>query len=110
MSFVTPSGGGGGAIVEQSVRVTFAMSPYPVSATDQKMVCDCTGGNIIVNLPTAIGINGRVLTIKKMDITTNTVTITPFGAQTIDIQPNYVISIPNDSISVEADSGNWWIV
>jgi len=110
MSFTTPSAGGGGAAVEQSVRVTFVDSPYPVSAIDQKMMVDATGGNIIINIPTAIGNDGRVLTIKKIDNSVNTVTVSGFGGQTIDDQPSYVISVRYDSISINADSGNWWIV
>jgi hypothetical protein len=93
-----------------STRIAFVNSPYGVLAADQKIFCDAIGGAIIVNLPSALLNDGRELTVKKLDVSLNTVTIVGFGAQTIDDSPNKVISIRYDSVSLGAEGGNWWII
>jgi hypothetical protein len=92
-----------------TIRITSGMSPYLVTAGDNKMICDATGGSIAITLPLASTHNGRELTIKKIDGTANTVTVYTAGGETIDNSSSKVISILYDSITINADTGNWWI-
>ncbi len=85
-------------------------SPYTVLATDFTILCDCTGGAITVNLPTAVGITGRIYNIKKTDSSVNAVTIDGNGAETIDGAATVTISFQYDSYSVQSNGTNWVIV
>jgi hypothetical protein len=91
----------------QVVTITFAMSPYTAAATDWLIKVDCTGGIVVVNLPTAVGIKGKEYIVKKIDATANQVTIDASGAQTID----GVLQVPLvgqwDTWSGVSDNANW---
>jgi hypothetical protein len=83
------------------VFLTFASSPYAVTAADRGKVLsvDATGGAVVVNLPTIVSL---VLTspfniaVKKTDAGGNTVTINRGGAtDTIDGATNKVLAVQN---------------
>lgn len=59
-------------------------SPYTLLATDDLVLCDCTSGNIVINLPALSAADVKEYNIKKMDVTANTITIDPNGSETID--------------------------
>ena len=75
----------------------------------RNILVDCTAGNVIVNLNSAIG-NSCVYKIKKKDATANTVTIATLGSQTIDGSATHVISVQNVARDVVSDDANWFIV
>lgn len=88
-------------IIGTSKRVTFADSPYTVLATDTSLLCDTTGGSIVLQLP-ALAVLGDRLIFAKMDIGANAVSILPNGAETIDGFASYSISILNESVALQA--------
>ena len=64
---------------------------YETSSKYEKVIlCNATLNPIIVNIPTAVD-NNATLFIKKIDSSSNTVTITPTGAETIDSAPTKVL-------------------
>ena len=81
-----------------------------LAATDHTVLCDCQLNNISVNLPTAVGIDGQIFVIKKVDTTGNFITIFPSGAETIDGASLHIINTANESIHVQAYSGSWFII
>ncbi len=93
------------------VSVNFAASPYTVTPVAGEVVyfIDATGGNVVINLPTAIG-NTAKYQIKKVDSTANTITVDANGSQTIDGSLTAVISVPNLSITLISDNANLRII
>lgn len=89
--------------------IVFGQSPYTVTTLDFFIDVDASGGNTIINLPTAVGIQGRVYNIKKIDSSSNTVAVQPFGAQTIDGQTSISMSAQYTAISIHSNNSNWWI-
>lgn len=85
-------------------------SSITLAATDHTVLCDCQLNNISVNLPTAVGIDGQIFVIKKVDTTGNFITIFPSGAETIDGASLHIINTANESIHVQAYSGSWFII
>lgn len=76
--------GGGGTPTVTSIDNTD--SPYAASS-GEVIICDTSSGAIEVDLPTASGISGETITIRKDgagDTTTNLVTLDPNGSETID--------------------------
>ncbi len=63
-----------------------------------------------INLPSAVSVgNTFKVWIKKTDLSTNTVTIVPFGAQTIDGCTSKVLYDYGDFIEVRSDGSNWML-
>ena len=69
-----------------------------------------TNGAITVTLPTAVGINGRDYTIKKMDSGATTMTVACTGGETIDGDATKTIKNQYTAIVVRSDNTNWVIV
>lgn len=94
-----------------SLTVT-STSATPYSAVaDEVVLMDATAGAKTVNLVAAATAgSGGSLYVKKVDTSTNTVTIDGNGAETIDGSLTYVITTPYDSIRVISDGSNWSII
>lgn len=68
-------------------------------------------GVITINLPTAVGIEGRIYRIKKISVTAlNNVIIDPFGAQTIDGSLTTTLTTIYQSVSMQSNGANWFII
>lgn len=91
-----------------TIPVDQSMSPYTSTRTSGNKVflCDATAGNIIINLPSAVG-NSAVFTFKKIDSSANTVTIVPSESQTIDDDADKEILFENTTFSIASDNVNW---
>lgn len=98
MSFGTKliSGDGQGAYVAKT-------GTYTASATDYTI--DCTANTFTVNLPTAVGITGRVYVIKNSGA--GTITIDPAGAETIDGAATLDIAVQWVAKTVQSTGANW---
>ena len=91
----------GGAVVQK----TFADSPYAASWVDH-IEPDCTGGNVIINYPSAIANNGNTISILRADNTVNTLTAVPNGAETINGLPNKTIPTQWNVLLVKSNGTN----
>jgi uncharacterized membrane protein (Fun14 family) len=64
---------------------------------------------MVLDLPDATGVAGRVYSIKKVDSTTNTVTLSPSGIQKIDGAGSLVLSLQYESTQLVSDGSNWFV-
>lgn len=70
-------------------NVNAASSPYTTLLTDEFILIDASGGNVIVNiLSTSVAVK---YTFKRSDATTNTITINPPLGETIDGVASYTL-------------------
>jgi collagen triple helix repeat protein len=92
------------------VTVTFADSPYTALPSDWMIKADASGGPIIINLPTAVGITGKQYVVKKIDTSGNVVTIDPAGLETIDGVTTVGLSTQWDLVVLVSDGSNWMII
>ena len=107
----TGNGGGGGIgpLQRTEKTLTFADSPYTVLTSDYALLCDCTSGVIVVNLPTAMG-NTRELQLMKIDASANAVDIDPFGTETINGALNNTgLDVQGEAFTIRADKANYRI-
>jgi len=104
----TVSGGGGGYSV---TSVTSTSSSPSDTSGERILLCDAAtaGGNITVNIPTAVG-NTAKFTIKKTDSGSNIVTIDPNSTETVDGFTTFVLYSQHDSITFISDNANWRII
>lgn len=97
---------------QQSLGVkTTANKVAAYNAAEETVIpCDATTAAFAVNLPTAVGIRGRVYIIKKVDVTANAVTVTPNGAETIDGAATVVLNAQWQVTRIVSDNANWLII
>lgn len=84
-------------------------TPHTVLTTDTMV--DATSANHVENLPAISGLSGnREVLIKKVDSSSNTVTVTANGSDTIDGSSTYVLSAQYDFVRLVAGNGTVWHV
>jgi cytoskeletal protein CcmA (bactofilin family) len=103
-----------GVKLNQNMIVSFTRPtsyPYGVSNNDYLILVDSTQGRLI-NLPTAIGLSGKVMMIKDASgrASTGTIRIKPTGAQTLDGRTGYNLNVNYGGVFVVSDNVNWYIV
>jgi hypothetical protein len=108
------NGSGGAAWQDQAGRtlvatITSAASPYTIT-TATTVLCNAAGGAITVNLPAASGNSGKILNVKKTDSSVNNVTVDGNVAETIDGALTQALKKQWDSIQIQCDGSNWFII
>jgi hypothetical protein len=87
------------------IQKVFADSPYTASWGEDIEV-DCTGGNVIINYPTAVGNNGGTVSVMRIDASANTITVEPNGAETLNGAANTTINSQWDVLLVKSNGTN----
>lgn len=91
--------------------VTFAMSPFALTADHAGLVLvDCTGGNVVLNLPAASVVAGlpiRYVAVKT-DASVNTGTFNRAGANTIDGAPSFALATQYQSRTIRSNAVDGW--
>ena len=87
---------------------TETTSTINVASTDGIILVDASAGAAVINLPSAVGNNGRRITIKKIDITNNTATLS--ADTNIDGLDTFTINKKYDAVEVMSDNTQWWII
>jgi hypothetical protein len=78
---------------------------------DETILADATSGAFTVTLLDATQTpKGRMFIIKRISVGSNNVTIATTSSQTIDGATTYVMTTPNQSITVVSDGANWQIL
>jgi len=114
MAEIIPSPISAGALTTDLKRIRTVAINTTILSTDYTVEVDALGGDRIITLPTAISqfsvilSAGRVFNIKKIDLTSNTVTITPQAGETIDGLSNLVISAKDVNYTIQSDGTTNW--
>lgn len=88
----------------RTANVTLAAT----SALNQ--LCDATSGAFAVTLPPANAAAGQMITVKKIDVSANAVTVTRAGTDTIDGATTYVLAAQYKSVTLLSNNGTQWFV
>ena len=81
---------------------------YTATANDE-YIGVFSASAVTISLPA--GITGRVYTIKdEYGQGSGKITVQPFGTEKIDNANNYIISVPNQSVSIVFRGGQWRII
>lgn len=92
------------------VTVVSVSGTYAILTTDTVIFCNASSAGFTATLPTAVGVTGKVYTIKKTDTSLNAVTVATTSSQTIDLALTSVIATPGESITVVSDNANWKLI
>ncbi|NLR63497.1 hypothetical protein HGH92_04180 [Chitinophaga varians] len=94
-----------------STNLTKVTSSYAVTAGDNTILADATGGALTITLPSPGTIAGRIYTIKKIGSggIDKEVTIATSGG-TIDGSSNYIIYNDWTFVTLQTDGTDWYVI
>jgi len=93
-----------------AVNVSSKSSSDTVLATDAILLADATSGAVTLTLPAASAVSGRVYNFKKIDSSSNNVTIARDGSDTIDGATSFVLDSQYEAITLVSNGSNWFII
>lgn len=84
------------------------MGIVPVTLNGSELILvDATSGATTVNLPAAISNPGKVYEIKKIDSSTNAITIDPYATETVDGSTTTTLNTQFELLRLICDGTNW---
>ena len=92
--------------------VTTVSSNTTISITGSEQIVrgDTTSSNVTTTLPTASGITGHIIILKRISAGTNTWTIDANSTETIDGDLTAVLTTQYESITIFSNGTNWEII
>jgi hypothetical protein len=88
------------------VKYTPVSGTYTVAAGD--CVVDCTANTFTVTLPTAIGLQGQIFTVKNSG--TGVITVAAAGGEFIDGAATRIIAVQYESLTIVSTNTGWIVV
>lgn len=102
---------GGQFVVNSQQAESFIKTTASITVSSERTVlADATSGGITITLPTAASRRGVRITVKKIDATENTITLTPAGDDLIDGSAEAQILVPLVALQLLSDGEAWWIL
>lgn len=89
--------------------VTSKAANYNILDSDGIITANASTGNLNFTLPSAVGMTGRQYTIKKVDSSSNSVTLSTSSSQTIDGSATAQLTSQWQYLTVTSDGANWII-
>ena len=92
-----------------SEKIKTITGAYNTTLNDDELLCDALAGAFSINILSAAAMGaGKKIKIKKKasDYTTNAITLTPAGSETIDGFSSVQLTRPGESIELESDGTN----
>jgi hypothetical protein len=95
-------------------NVATQTTDYSASVQDSGIFVNAVSGNLVVTLPPISSAfdspYGIILSVKKVDATTNLVTIVGSGSDTVEGVANYILGAQNASVTLQASASGWLAV
>jgi len=101
---------GSAKVAGLSTALTTKTSNYTVTGDDFTILADATAAAITITLPTAVGIAGRIYSVKRISSGAHSVTVDTTSSQNIDGSTTYVLSGSLASVLLQSDGAQWWII
>lgn len=92
------------------IEPTAKSGNYILTSDDEIIKFDATGAARNGSLPTAVGAQGKVYIIVKIDSSANIVYVNPNGAETISGGTSYHLVNENESVTIVSDNSNWIVI
>jgi hypothetical protein len=98
------------AVATASRTISIQSGAYsPSSSISEIVLANATSGNITITLPSASS-NNNLYTVKKVDNSSHTITISTSASQTIDGGASATLKVQYVSLALVSDGSNWNIV
>ena len=94
----------------QKTAIKEVNTAYTITLEDRTINADATSSAFTITLPKAYNADGYIFNIKKLDSSANAVTVDGDGSETIDGSTTMIISNQYDSLTVQSDGTEWFIL
>ena len=94
-------------LVQPTTTITASKT---IGLLSRNVFVDATSGALTVTLPSASSAVGRYFNVKKIDSTSNAVTVDADGSETIDGSTTASLASQYDSLSIVSDGTEWFII
>jgi len=94
--------------IKTVTNITYSISDS-ITSGDHTLLLDASSNAVTATLPNATTNSGVEYVIKAIDIT-NTVTLNTTSSQNIDGSTSYVFGTQYQTIKVQSDGTQWWVV
>jgi|WetSurMetagenome_2_1015567.scaffolds.fasta_scaffold81852_2 hypothetical protein len=81
-----------------------------VADSETMILADASLKAITITLPQASTVMNKLFKIKKIDSSTNTVTIDGYNTETIDGETAILIAYQNSAVQIVSNGSNWFII
>lgn len=98
------------AFLTGSQNVASTTGGFTLTNVNDVVLANISASSSTYNLFTAVGNDGKVLKLKKIDDTTTVTTINANSTETIDGALTNLLSYKNDSVDIISDGSNWQIL
>jgi hypothetical protein len=95
-------------LINELTVVDAGSSPHSVSVIEERLLGNAVAGPVIFNLPLAADAKFRFYVVKKIDASTNAVTIQPQVGETIDGAGSRVLEAQNEVVAFFSDGTTWY--
>jgi hypothetical protein len=109
-SRITDNGIGTSFIDDRFPTVMIPGTSHTLTALDSTVFANGSSGAFTLTLPSAVGITGKIYTIKKIDSTANVITVAATSNQTIDGATTYLLSKQWEYVSIQSNGTNWMVI
>lgn len=92
-----------------SAQITTINSDTLLDTTHYTILVDTQSGNVTITLPNASTVSGKLYHIKKVT-NINNVIIDPYSTQMIDDLTTKTISVQWETITIQSNGNNWFII
>jgi hypothetical protein len=97
-------------LLKDSSEVALVSESSVLDAADKFVFCDATSAPMTITLPACSeSLKGQTYFIKKVDGSTNAVTITPVGSDTIDGLATALLTTKNQGSIVVCSGSSWFL-
>ena len=90
-----------------NLNVASTTGGFNLTNSNDIVLANISASSSTYNLFTAVGNSGKILRIKKIDLTTTVATIDPNSSETIDGYSTFTLNSPNDEVTIVSDGSNW---
>lgn len=101
-------------LIVASEDISFTLNEYTsaqtLTADNYLVIVDASSGNIIITLPASASHANRIYTIKKIDSSSNKVTIDANGTEKIDGEQTVVLNLQYSYVTIVCDGDEWFII
>jgi len=91
-----------------ATAIVFKQQDYTLTDIDHTVLVNCSGGNVTITLPTAVGCAGRLYVIKRVDSSGNSANIDANGSEQIEGSTSLVGVASGGSLTLQSDNSGWW--
>ncbi len=88
-------------------KIVYKSATYTAAPADHVISCDASGGDFTINLPTAVGIEGKMYIIKSVD--DGYVTVDANSTETIDGDLTFKL-LPRQGVTLISDNSGWLVL